>query len=281
MELGDGWRIWSIDLATQLSRTTRVALASLGVDVGEAWPRLEWDLAPASAWRANARGESYPAFDVGTELLVNVSGVAVEEHDEAMLFIHGPSGTERLPLSSSGLVSLGTPAVGRWACALLHSRTSVQPATLVFEVAMNATEHVSATWAVSIPQGLASLEATAPPGWPISVRWGGLAAHEETIATVYGNDDRTVSFEGVHPLLEARAARAPVADVALDFRELGRRLVPHDGRASLSEVREQLTALWQQRSRLVQSRKGMWLQLMPTWFEPTTARLRLWHRDAC
>jgi hypothetical protein len=120
---------------------------------------------------------------------------------------------------------------------------------------------------------LASLEATAPPGWPVTVRWGGLAAHEETIATLYGNDDRTLPFEGFRPLLEARAARAPVADLVVDFRELGRRLIPHNGRASLEEVREQLIALWQQRSGLVQSRKGMWLQLMPTWFEPTTTRL--------
>lgn len=272
-ELDDGWRVWSLDLAAQISPPTRQMLTSLGIDVGEAWPRLKWALAPASTWRTNARGESYPVFEAGTELLVNVGGVSVDEGDEAMLFLHGPSGTERLPLTSGGLLSLGTPPAGRWACALMHSRTSVQPATLVFEVANNAAEHVAATWAVSVRQGLASLEATAPPGWPISVRWSGLAAHEESLATLYGNDDRTVSFEGVRPLLEARAARSPVADLVVDFRELGRRLILHDGRASLKQVREQLNALWQQRSDLVRARAGAWLQLIPTWFEPVTTRL--------
>ncbi|WP_225781271.1 sacsin N-terminal ATP-binding-like domain-containing protein [Xenophilus sp. Marseille-Q4582] len=271
--LADGWRIWTLDLAAQLSPSTSDALKALGVDMGEASPRLEWALAPASAWRTNARGDSYPVFDEGTELLVNVNGVALQDGDEAMLFVHGPAGTERLALSTSGLVSLGKPAAGRWACALLHSRTNVQSATLLFEVVQSVTEYVSAGWTTSVPHGLASLEATAPPGWPISVRWGGLAAHEETIATAYGNDDRTVSFEDVHPLLEARAARASVADLVVDFRELGRRMIPLDGRASLEEVRAQLMALWQQRSELVQSRKGMWLQLMPMWFEPTTTRL--------
>ena len=149
----------------------------------------------------------------------------------------------------------------------------MQTATLVFEVAQSVTEYVSAAWTTSVPHGLASLEATAPPGWPIAVRWGGLAANQETIATVYGNDDRTVSFEDVHPLLEARAARASVADLVVDFRELGRRLIPLDGRASLEEVRAQLIALWQQRFELVRSCNGMWLQLMPMWFEPTTTRL--------
>jgi hypothetical protein len=50
-------------------------------------------------------------------------------------------------------------------------------------------------------------------------------------------------------------------------------LLPLDGRASLEEVRTQFISLWQQRANLVQSRKGMWLQLMPTWFEPMTTRL--------
>ena len=38
----------------------------------------------------------------------------------------------------------------------------------------------------------------------------------------------------------------------------------------MKQVREQLTALWQQRSGLVQSRKGAWLQLRKPWFEPVT-----------
>src|SRR5690606_38977659 len=127
-ELDDGWRIWSLDLAAQLSPTTRQTLTALGLDVGEAWPRIEWALAPAALWRTNARGESYPVFEAGTELLVNVGVVSVDDGDEVVLFLHGPAGTERLQLTANGLVSLGAPAAGRWACALMHSQTGVQPA---------------------------------------------------------------------------------------------------------------------------------------------------------
>ncbi len=270
-ELDGGWRIWSLDLAAQLSPTTRQMLTALGLDVGEAWPRLEWALGPASAWRTNARGESYPVFEAGTDLFVNVGGVSVEEGEDAVLFLHGPAGTEQLSLSANGLVSLGTLVAGRWACALMHSRTSVQPATLVFAVAENAAQHVAATWTAAAPGGLASLEATAPPAWPVALRWRVIASYEEPLATLYGNDDRTLPVESIASLIEARAARARIADLVLDFGELGRRLIPHDGRASLKQVREQLTALWQERSGLVQIRVGAWLQLMPTWFEPVTA----------
>ena len=270
-ELGDGWRIWSLDLAAQLSPTTRQTLTALGLDVGEAWPRIEWALAPAALWRANARGETYAVFEAGTELLVNVGGVSVEEGDDAVLFLHGPAGTGQLPLSASGLVSLGTPAAGRWACALMHSRTSVQPATLVFEVAESAAQHVAATWTAAAPGGLSSLEATAPPGWPVALRWRVIASHEESLATLYGNDDRALPVEDIASFIQARAARARIADLVIDFGELGRRSIPHDGRASLKQVRDQLTALWQERSDLVRSRTGAWLQLMAPWFEPVTA----------
>lgn len=268
--LDDGWRIWSLDLSAPLTPTTRQALTALGLDVGEAWPRIEWALAPAAAWRTNARGECYPVFEAGTELLVNVGGVSVDEGDEAVLFLHGPSGTERLALSSSGLVSLGAPAAGRWACALMHSRTSVQPASLLFEVADHALEDVAASCSAVAHSGLASLEAVAPPGWPVTLRWRVFAAYEEMLATLYGNEECTVPVDGVASILEARAARARIADLIVDFGELGRRVLPHDGRASLKQVREQLTALWQQRSGLVQSRKGAWLQLRKPWFEPVT-----------
>lgn len=269
-ELGDGWRIWSLDLAAQLSPTTRQTLTALGLDVGEAWPRIEWALAPAAVWRTNARGESYPVFEAGTELLVNVGGVSVEEGDEAVLFLHGPAGTERLQLTANGLVSLGAPAAGRWACALMHSQTGVQPASLLFEVAENALEDVAASASAVAHSGLASLEAAAPPGWPVTLRWRVFAAYEEMLATLYGNEDGTVPVDAVASSIEARAARARIADLIVDFGELGRRVLPHDGRASLKQVREQLTALWQQRSGLVQSRKGAWLQLRKPWFEPVT-----------
>ncbi|MBL8622905.1 MAG: hypothetical protein JNK64_16430 [Myxococcales bacterium] len=268
--LDDGWRIWSLDLAAQLSPTTRQMLTVLGLDVGEAWPRLEWALAPAVSWRTNPRGDSYPVFEAGAELLVNVSGIAADDEDEAVLFLHGPAGTERLGLSSSELVSLGAPAVGRWACALVHARTSVQPTALLFEVAESALENVAPSFSAVAHTGPASLEATAPPGWPVSLRWRVVATYEETLETLYGHDDGTVPIDSVVSTISARAARTRIADLVVDFGELGRRVLPHDGRASLKHVREQLTALWQQCSGLVQSRKGAWLQLRKPWFEPVT-----------
>jgi hypothetical protein len=140
-------------------------LTALGLDVGEAWPRLEWALAPA-AWRTNARGDSYPVFEAGTELLVNVGGVSVEDGDEAVLFLHGPAGTERLPLSSSGLVSLGAPAAGRWACALLHADQRAARNAALRGRQRRALEDVSVVLAVAVPAGWRRSKRRRRPGGP-------------------------------------------------------------------------------------------------------------------
>jgi hypothetical protein len=272
-ELDAGWRLWSLELATLPAPETRLALTSLGLDIGDACPRLEWALGPAAAWRVNPRGESYPVFEAGSEVFVSVIGSASVEEEELSLFLHGPAGTERLPSSSDGLVSLGAPVVGRWACALLHSRTSVPSATLPFEVAEDAVGHVRAECAAVAHSGLPSLEAVAPPGWPVTLRWRDSASSEDVLATLYGEDDGTLPVDAVAPTIEARASRTRVADLTADFAELGYRTVLHDGRASLSHVRERLAALWQQRSGLIHARKGAWMQLRSLWFEPMSELL--------
>jgi hypothetical protein len=270
VDLDDGWRITSLDLAEALSPTTRSILTTLGLRVGDSWPRVEWALAPAASWRANARGDSYPVFEAGAELHVTVSGLVVDEGDEAALFLHGPSAAERLSISSNGLISLGTPTTGRWACALILSRMSVPSTTLYFEVSERPVEYVAASCSAVAHSGLASVEVAAPPGWPVTLRWRVFASYEELLATVHGVEDGTVQVDGVASTIEARATHARMADLVVDFAELGRRALPHDGRASLKQVREQLTDLWQKRSGLVHSRKGAWLALRKTWFEPVT-----------
>jgi len=268
---GGGWRLWSLDLAAQPSLHTRETLTSIGLNVGDARPRLTWALEPATAWRTNVRGETYPLFESGTELFVDVSGVSVDEGESMMLFVHGPACTERLAMSANGLVSLGAPTTGRWACALMHSRTSVPTETLLFEVECYASNHVDAAWTVAAPKGLASLEVKAPPGWPIAFRWKVLS--EQNLATLYADDDGTVELDNVHALIESRARRTRLADLVVDVGELGRHRVAHERRASVQDVRKELTDLWRQRAGLVQSRVGAWLQLLPAWFEPVTTLL--------
>ena len=268
-ELGDGWRLWSVDLAMPMSTDVRAWLAKVGVEVGEAWPRLEWSLASPAAWRTNSRGDRYPVFEIGDELFVNVRGVANADPDPVTLFVQGAAGTERLVLSGDGVVSLGDLNSGRWACALVHPRTSIQSATLMFEVVEQATQYVASARLAIAPEGVASLQINAPPGWSVALRWRD-SSGESLLAALHASADGAVELDDVLPRIEDRARRARVADLIVDFGELGRTAIEHDGRASIDQVREALAKLWQQRSGLLAGQVGAWLTLMPHWFEPVT-----------
>lgn len=269
-EIDTGWRIWSIDLAHGLSDSSRKLLASIGLEIGESWPRLEWALASASSWKTNPHGESYPVFETGTELYLNVRGLLVEEGDEAALFLHGASGTQKMPLTSDGIVSLGIPSAGRWVCSILHSRTSVQSTTLLFEVAENTIEFIPASCSVLAPDGVLSLEVTAPAGWPVTLGWRVLAAQEQTLATLWGNENGSIPLDEATSIIMDRTRHTRLADLVVDFRELGLHEVPFDSRISLEEVRETFKSLWAQCSGLVKSRRGAWLQLRTPWLVPVT-----------
>lgn len=271
--LADGWRLWTLDLDATPNAATLRALESLGLDVNDHWPRMTWAITPPTAWRTTARGHAYPVFSNGDEIFVQVSGLSAAGDESPVMFLKGPGGTESLSLSSaeSGLVSLGTPAPGRWACALLHPRTTVPAETLLFEVADDAVRRIDAAWSVAYAGHLPNLAITAPPGWPVTVIWQVLS--RDVIATVHADADGSVDLVAVHEALADRARRARVADIVIDLGELGHRSIALDHRPATGDLIESLAALWKQRRAIVSARVGDWLPLRQEWFVPVTTLL--------
>jgi hypothetical protein len=273
-DVTDGWRLWTVDLAVPLSATTLATLQALGLAVGEACPHLEWALLPPAAWKATRRGENYPVFEAGHEVIVRVSGLPDDEDNALRLFLRGPYGVEHLtlPHGAETLVSLGSLAEGRWACALVHPRTEVRTTTLLFEVASSAVRTIDAGWSVRAdrsPDGaldLHTLAVTAPPGWPVTLSWRVLRS--VPLATTHADTDGGVELTRALEMVDDRARRARVADLVVDLAELGHEVLPHDHRPSVEQVRKGLAALWAQRESLVRSRRGAWLTLVPYWFTP-------------
>lgn len=272
--LADGWRLWTVDLGAPPSATTRASLQALGLGVGEAWPRLEWALIPPAAWRTTPRGEPYPVFEPGHNVIVRVTGLPDQEDEAARLFVRGPSGVEQLalPHGAEALVALDDLAEGRWACALVHPRTEVRTTTLLFEVASSAVQTVDARWSVDVERtqdgtpDLTTLTVAAPPGWPVTLAWRVLGT--VPLATAHADADGSVELSGALETLGERTRRARVGDVVVDLAELGHEVLRHDHRPSVEQVREGLAALWTQRESLVRTRRGAWLTLVPHWFTP-------------
>lgn len=270
----DGWRLWAVDLSAAPSATTRATLQALGLGVGEPWPRLDWAIHAPATWQVTPRGDTYPVFEVGTEVIVAAYGLPGATDEAPHLFLRGPSCVERvaLPPESGALVSLGTLAQGRWACALIHPRTEVRATTLLFEVAGSAVKPVDVGYSVIVEQShegitdLATLDVTAPPGWPVTLSWRVLGP--VPLATIHADADGSVDLEAALTTLKERTRRARVGDLVVDLAELGREVLHHDRRPTVDQVREGLAALLSQRGSLVRTRRGAWLTLIPHWFAP-------------
>lgn len=283
-----GWRIWSIDLARTADPQTRSTIEALDLALGEPWPRLEWGL-PARRWAVSPRGAEFPRFGGSDDVLVQVRGLDGEPDELAVLFLHGPGGTSKveLPHVANAAVGLGSLAVGRWACRLLHPRTDVRASTLYFDVSNAIDVAVPADCSVHVGDAAlgrsdtrvfdfsqdtaATLSATAPPGWPVTLRWR--VTGETVLGRCQAGEGGRVDFAQVVGPLRDHAGRAHLADVVLDFAELGRTVVRHKQTRKQDEIARQLAALWHERQGLVRRNLGSWLALQKSWFAPAIALL--------
>lgn len=286
-DLGAGWRLWTVDLGGEPNATTVTALTAVGLGVGEAAPKIEWSLFPPTAWNRSPRGEGYAVFAVGQTPVAQVEGLP-QDDEPAWVVLRGPTITERTELPADGRVtlSLGTLGVGRWACEVLHPRTAIQPARLMFEVVPAVKPRPVVAWTLrvadqeitdgaqlhaNLAEQLTPFELDAPPGWPVVVRWRGLA--DRVLATAHADAAGKVDISGAAPGLAERARRARVADVWVDLGELGHATVQHARRPAAADLEVELRRLWSERDGLVRTRAGQWLTLVPAWFAPVTELL--------
>jgi hypothetical protein len=268
------WRLWQLDLAAPLAPEARSALSTIGLSLTEPWPRLEWALFSAAAWQNTPRGDLFPVFEPDTELILRAHGLPNADEPPSTIFLRGPNGTERLtlPQAGSALISLKNLSTGRYACALLHPRTTIPSDTLLFEIADHPTPQIPASWSIhpdrprTVPELTPLTELTAPPGWPVTFTWRTLG--QTRLATLHADRDATVDLGTVHPKIAARQSRSRIADLRIELGELGHLLLTHDRRPPLPQLREQLTQLWRQRAPLVQANPGAWSTLLPLWFRP-------------
>jgi hypothetical protein len=269
----EGWHLWEVTLPLQPPQDLLAAITATGLTTGAAAPALGWAPATACAWRTNAKGQPYPVFTPQIEPTIRIQGLHVDDETEAAIFLHGPTGTERLPVANNAVVSLGNLQPGHWICSLVHIRTSVPASTLIFAVQAKSTPIVSAAWQVIFEHDLDSLQISAPPGWPVRLRWVTIGAQQSVLATLHASADGSVALNDTAPLLNEHARRARVADLIIDFGELGRKVIPFDSRNDIEQVCQELGVLWQNRGEQVQRLAGEWMQLMISWIAPVASLL--------
>lgn len=288
--LVNGWRLWELPLPALPVGPTGLALASLGLTVGERTPRLDASLVAPVAWRRTPAGAEYPVFGPDSPLLLRVTGCPTETDGEAAVFVAGPAGAERtaLPAGDRAILRMNLLQPGRYAATLMHRRTRVPAASLLFEVG-EADAPVSAEVSVTVVERLIALapgevltldltavapdqialEATAPPSWPALVTWRGREA--QLLAECRTGDDRSVDLGPTRERLAGQLSRSRLGDVVVDFGELGAVVVRYE--RPPDAIQHGLQALVEQRAGFVRNNPGAWLSLLGHWFEPVVTTL--------
>lgn len=293
--LPDGWQIWELSLPLAPSEELVDRIVAMGFALGCPQPRLDWVLVPPAEWRTSARGAVYPCFLKGADPVVAIEGLTLYLENEALLFLHGPTGTHpmKLPQGESLLVHLRSLAPGRWVLALLHRDTRILPARLAFEVVPQPPRPPRAEWRLTWndevhasgdgagvkvgPTDLtlldlkngdeAQITLEMPPGWPGGLSWKEVA--EDDLGRVHAGLDGGLDLEEVLKRSRERRQRRPVGDLVLDFRELGRLTMKHEQASDPETIRNRLAELVERRAPTVRSLRGDFPQLSKIWFQPT------------
>jgi hypothetical protein len=288
--LAEGWRLWELPLPALPVGPTSVALTGLGLTVGERAPRLDAGLIAPVAWRRTPAGTEYPVFGAEHPILLRVTGSPTDADGDAAVFVAGPAGAERtaLPAGDGAILRLGPLQPGRYAATLMHRRTRVPAASLLFEVGEpDAPVSVEAEVAllgarvtlgagevvvVDVPASDSEqlpLEVVAPPSWPVRVSWRDLGVH--FLGEERADDERNVDLGAPNQRLADRLARSRLGDVEVDLGELGAVVARY--RRPAARIESNLKHLVEERASLVRARPGDWSALLTYWFVPVLETL--------
>jgi len=300
---GGGWHIWELDLTERVGTETHLCCRELGFDIGDEAARLDWVLVAPVAWRTTPADIPYPCFVASQSPVLALDGPATDADGASQLFLHGPRGSENMPLPAGQrhLLRLDGLAPGRYAAVLLFDRTAIAPERLCFEVVDAAPLPPAAAWQLDVmgetvtpapgsvadlaPRDLGEWHGTeadggeaarwggieAPPGWPVRILWREVT--EDVLLTTYAGCDGSLETAPLVGAALEHRTRRPLGDLVFDLAELGAAIVRHERRPNPEAIRARLEELVTTRSSAVARLSGAYVDLVPIWFAPVCAAL--------
>ena len=289
-----GWQIWDVDLLSPVTPEVQGHVRELGFEIGQSEVQLDWALVQPVGWRTSPRGGPYPCFVANPPPVLSVGGPEIDTDGAANLFLCGPNGHDVLPLPAGGqrLVQLRDLIPGRYSAMVLHDRTGIAPERAYFEVLDALPKGPPSHWEIAIggeavsascgsvaevpARDLSELDSAtplpdtqafrvvAPPGWPVRAWWRELA--EDLVLSTNADLDGTVDTNAVLAATRDRRTRRALADMVLEFGELGAAVLRHERRPTPDTIRNRIEELVTTRGSAAQRLAGVYAELLPIWF---------------
>lgn len=293
--LDSGWQLWELSIPSVPDGTLQAALDDLGISIGKSQPAISWVIVPPALYRSAPSGESYPCFSTEHHPVLSIQGVEAEEDGEVTVFLSGDSQLQTLPLpkGESWTIELVDLQPGRYMVEVMHSSISIEPARLSFAVEEKPRAKVSSRVTAGVVGLCYEIDAAAsavipcefslfagedagltvqgPPLWPVTVTWESGKSRRLGIRAL--ERDGSLNIDELISLSENLSLCCRVANLVIDFRELGRLTLQLDRVTDPDELAETLRLMVNQERATVEGLTGQFPLLRSLWLDQLLQKL--------
>lgn len=281
--VSSGWHFLEVTLTAANQWGLEPAFAALGLKIGESDPVIR--PSPRSwpdAWRWTPRFQRYPAYQVGREIELQVSGFDADFEGECKVVVEGVGESRVLELGVGDTCTLELKDLrpGRYVCGLYHSRTAIAPEHYFFEVFDEPLVLPSSEVTIelnsdvrefvrgkSVPIWNGNISTlpqppilNGPPGWPVIVRWEGVGRLMRPLEL---GDSGTLRLDFLGEWFDQTRA---YGKLRIGLGELGEVVLEHEQTLSVREIQALLAIKLE--STNLNGLRGVYNHLYPIWFEP-------------
>lgn len=289
IDLANNWRLFELSMPLSSDTALKSALLQCGLSVGKTVPTISWVVVPPSLYRAAPSGESYPCFRIERLPIFSIQGIESEIDGDVSVFLCGAGSMQSIPLPSGDCWTVECTDLqpGNYMLEVLHSDKSIEPARFAFAVteeesvkvdcAISANiagiaYEISETGSIVVPSDFSLLEdenskfsVNGPRLWPISVTWGSGKSRRININSL--EIDGSLNVDEIIKLTQDIRCNCRVANLVIDFRELGRMALQLDRVTDPAELAVSLQQLVQEMAPTVDSLSGQYMLLRSLWLD--------------
>lgn len=285
----NGWRLWELSVPAQPDGALRSLIEALGIIVGKAEPVISWAIVTPVLYRTAPSGESYPCFPVEHLPILSIQGIESETDGEVMVFLSGEGQLQTLPLpkGEGWAVEFADLRPGRYMVEVLHSSARIDPARLPFAVE-DAPDAMVSSRVTAILDGIsyeiveagyvvipceyslfegedAGFSISGPSLWPVTVIWESGRRRWLDIHSL--ERDGRLNVDEIIRLSDDLRVRSRVANLIIDFRELGRLILQLDRTIEPDELSEALRLMIHAKVEVVKDLTGQFMLLRSMWLD--------------